>query len=29
LLGDVAYLVVMGLIGVTIAALRLRSRLLK
>ncbi|TMC70902.1 MAG: ABC transporter [Chloroflexi bacterium] len=29
LLGDVAYLAVMGLIGVTIAALRLRSRLLK
>jgi lipooligosaccharide transport system permease protein len=29
LLGDVAYLVAMGLIGVTIAALRLRRRLLK
>ena len=29
LLGDVAYLAVMGLIAVTIAALRLRSRLLK
>ena len=29
LLGDVAYLAVMGLIGVTIAALRLSSRLLK
>jgi lipooligosaccharide transport system permease protein len=27
--GDVAYLVVMGLIGVAVAALRLRSRLLK
>jgi lipooligosaccharide transport system permease protein len=29
LLGDVAYLVIMGLIGVTFAALRLRRRLLK
>src|SRR4029077_10774913 len=29
LLGDVAYLVAMGLIGVTFAALRLRRRLLK
>ena len=29
LLGDVAYLVVMGLIGVAIATLRLRRRLLK
>jgi lipooligosaccharide transport system permease protein len=29
LLGDVAYLVAMGVIGVTIAAVRLRGRLLK
>jgi lipooligosaccharide transport system permease protein len=28
-LGDVAYLVVMGILGVAVAALRLRSRLLK